>query len=229
MTIRPESKLHYIFVLFAFLCSGMLHGQQKDFGTWWEFKADGGFNNGIGLSGELEQRMDGNSLQYDRTLLTVGSNYDLKDYLNVSAGFRTVFITDREMRLHTRYRIHADARVHHLFSRTDLSFRLRFQYGFEDILFIGYFSQNNFLSRQRLKISHDIFGTRLRAFGSLENWIRFNDLYGLPFYKIRFTAGTQYRFSLHSRLSIRYILEHEFNTLYPTQYHILALGYSYKF
>jgi hypothetical protein len=113
--------------------------------------------------------------------------------------------------------------------RTDVSFRLRFQYGFEDILFIGYLSQNNFLSRQRLKLSHAFFGTRLEAFGSLENWIRFNDIYGRPFYKIRGTVGAAYQLSIQSGLSIRYILEHEFNSVFPVQLHVMALGYSYTF
>lgn len=229
MTIRRISLSSFLFFVFAFLAAGELKAQHKDFASWWELKLNGGLDNGINLTGELEQRMAGNSIRFDRTLLTLSADYKLTDYLNVAGGFRTLFLTDRESRFYSRYRVHTDAKLMHVFSRTEISFRLRFQYGFEDILYIGYFSQNNFVSRQRIKLRHAFFGTRLEAFASLENWIRFNDIYGRPFYKIRATAGTEYSLSMHSALSIRYILEHEFNSVVPVQTHMLALGYSYTF
>jgi len=229
MKIRRERNIYYLLLVLTFLITGELCAQQKDFGSWWELSMDGGLQNGIKLSGEIEQRFSQNSQQFDRTLFTLAGEYDLKDYLNVGAGFRTLLLTDRESRPHARYRIHADATGHHAFSSTELSLRIRFQYGFEDILYIGYFSQNNFISRQRLKLSHHFFGTRIGVLASVENWIRFNDLYGRPFYKIRLTAGAQYDLSLRSGISIRYILEHEFNVIYPIQAHILALSYSYSF
>jgi hypothetical protein len=229
MTIRRISLSFLLFFVLAFPEAGELKAQQKDFASWWELKLNGGLNNGINLSGELEQRMAGNSFRFDRTMLTVSADYNPTDYLNVAGGFRTLFLTDRESRFYSRYRLHADAKAHRLFSRTDISFRLRFQYGFEDIQYIGYFSQNNFISRQRLKLSHAFFGTRLEAFGSLENWIRFNNIYGRPFYKIRASAGLNYSLSMQSTLSLRYILEQEFNSVVPVQTHVLALGYSYTF
>jgi len=229
MRSSSRRNIHFLFFVFAVLIAGELRAQQKDFATWWELKMDLGLNKGFNLSGELEQRMEENSLRHDRTLLTVSGDYKLTDYLNVAAGFRTLFLADRESRMHVRYRLHADATGHHSFSRTDLSFRLRFQYGFEDIFYIGYFSQNNFINRQRLKVSHAFFGTRLEAFISLENWIRFNDIYGRPLYKIRLTTGVQYDLTRHSGLSLRYLLEQEFNSIFPLQSHILALGYAYRF
>lgn len=229
MTIRRISLSTFLFFVFAFLVAGELKAQHKDFASWWELKLDGGLNNGINLTGELGHRMAGNSIRFDRTLLTLSADYSPTDYLNVAGGFRSLFLTDRESRFYSRYRLHGDARLRHVFSRTDISFRLRFQYGFEDILYVGYFSQNNFVSRQRIKLSHAFFGTRLEAFGSLENWIRFNDIYGRPFYKIRATAGLKYSLTMNSTLSIRYILEHEFNKVVPLQTHVLALAYSYTF
>lgn len=229
MKIRRKKTLQLFFILCIFLIAVDSHGQQKEFGSWWELSMDGSLQNGINLSGEIEQRFSQASLHFDRTLFTVAGEYAVKDYLNVGAGFRTLVLQDRESRPHVRYRIHTDATGFHAFSSTELSLRLRFQYGFEDILYIGYFSQNNFISRQRLKVSHHIFGTRIGVLASLENWIRFNDPYGRPFFKIRFTAGAQYNLSMHSRIGIRYIFEHEFNRVYPTQYHILALSYSYRF
>jgi hypothetical protein len=229
MTTNKQSGVfQLIFIFILFLSAPVLYGQQKDFGSWWEFEMDGRLKNNIKLSGELEQRFKENSLQFDRTLLTLGGEYNVLDYLNLAVGIRTIFITDPESRLHTRFRIHTDATGFYDFDRTELSFRLRFQYGFEDIFFIGYFSENNFVSRQRIKVAHDFFGTRLGIFGSLENWIRFDDRYGRPLYKIRLVAGTQYNLGRQSRISLRYIFENEFNSVNPLQIHVLAMGYSYK-
>jgi hypothetical protein len=226
-TIKPSAVFQLIPVIFLFLSATVVHGQRKDFGSWWEFEMSGRLKNDLKLSGELEQRLKENSLQLDRTLLTFSGDYNVNDYLNLAAGIRSIFIVDPESQLHTRFRLHTDATGHYDFGRTDLSFRLRLQYGFEDILFIGYFSENNLLSRQRIKLAHDFFGTRLGIFGSMENWIRFSDRYGRPMYKIRLVAGTQYNLGWRSKISLRYILENEFNRVNPLQIH--ALGYSYSF
>ena len=229
MTIRLKSRLRQLLFLLAILVAGELSGQPQDFATWWEFTMGGGLKNGIDLSGEIGQRFNNNSLQFDRTLFTIAGDYNLKDYLNLAAGFRTIFVTDMESRVHDRYRIHLDATGHHVLSSTDLSLRIRFQYGFEDILYMGNFSQNIFISRQRLKLFHHFFGTRVGASASLENWIRFEDPCGRPFYKIRFEAAALYDLSFHSRFSFRYILENEFNVVRPVRTHILGLAYAYKF
>ena len=230
ITMTTIRRLTPILILFGFtfLFTTGLRGQQKDFGTWWEFEIDKGLKNGIDLSGEFEQRFQSNSLQYDRTLLTVSGDYDLKDYLRVAAGFRTIFIIDRESRLYTRFRIHADATGKYPLSEFDFSLRFRFQYGFEDIFFIGPISQNNFIFRQKFKVSHHLFGTRMDFFTSLENWLRFIDESGRSFYKLRFTLGGQYKLNFRSRLGIRYLLEDEFNTVNPYQLHFLVFTYSYK-
>ena len=227
-TIKQSGVFQLICFIFLFLSAAELYGQQKDFGSWWEFEMSGRLKNDLKLSGELEQRFKENTLQFDRTLLTLGGEYNVLDYLNLAAGIRTIFITDPESRLDIRFRIHTDATGRYDFDRTKLSFRLRFQYGFDDIFFIGYFSENNFVSRQRIKAAHDCSGTRLGIFSSLENWIRFDDRYGRPLYKIRLVAGTQYNLGRQSRISLRYIFENEFNSVNPLQIHVLALGYSYR-
>lgn len=227
-TIKQAGIVQLICFFTLILTTGDLHGQQKDFGTWWEFELSGRMQNKLQISGEIEQRMKENSLQFDRTLLTLGANYDVLDYLNLEAGFRTLFITDPENRLNSRYRLHMDATGHHTFNRTQLSLRLRFQYGFEDILYFGSFSENSFASRQRLKLVQSFYGSRFGVFASLENWVRFNDLYGRPLNKMRLVLGTNYKLGRQSKIGLRYIFENEFNRANPRQVHVLALSYAYS-
>jgi len=70
MTINPGRNT-LPFILFVLLIPGTLLGQQKDFQSWWELEVNKGLKSGFSLSGELEQRFRNNSLQYDRTLVTL--------------------------------------------------------------------------------------------------------------------------------------------------------------
>ncbi len=203
-------------------------GQQKDFLTWWELSLDKGLGKGIDLSGELEQRFRNNSLQYDRTLVTLAGDYDFRDYLNVAAGMRAVLVSNRELQLRTKYRIHVDLTGSHSLGGVDLSLRARLQYGFEEIFNTGVSGNNKFVNRFRLKASYHIFGTRFGGFATLESYHLFSDQRGVLFYKMRYSAGAQFDLDFRSQFTLRYILEDEFNVRNPLQSHILLFGYAYK-
>lgn len=223
-TIKRSLLLTIFNLLF---CSGLL-GQQKDFQSWWEFSIDKGLKNGIGLSGEVEQRFRNNSLQYDQSLLTVTGEYDIKDYLNVAAGARILLAQDKELNLNVRYRIHMDATGSYPLSRYKVSFRIRLQYGFKDFPSFNDVVQNNLASRYRLKVDHRLFGSRFGFFGTTESWIPFSNGSGGLIKKVRFSAGAEYFLNFRSQFRIRYFLDNEFNVKNPMQFHILILGYTYN-
>ncbi|MCK5135010.1 MAG: DUF2490 domain-containing protein [Bacteroidales bacterium] len=225
MTIRRYSLFLSILILFT---TGELIGQRKDFSSWYEFEIDKGLNNGVDLSLEVEQRFKNNSLKYDRTQLTLAGEYDITDYFSTAVGFRALLTTNRELQLQRRYRMHVDATGSHSISGFDLSLRLRLQYGFDDQVFVGYFRDNNLVNRNRLKIEHHLFGSRLGFFATIESWHMFIGDPGRLFYKMRYSAGAQYTLNFRSEFSLRYILEDEFNVVNPLQSHILVLGYSHS-
>ena len=227
MTIKP-GKYALIFLLFLLLIPGELPGQQKDFQSWWEFSIDKELSNRFDLSGEIEQRFKNNSLQYDRSLVTVAGEYGINDYLDVAAGFRAILDSNREMELNAKYRLHMDATGRYSISEFDLSLRVRFQYGFEDLLDPLFFDVNNFVNRSRLKVAHHIFGTRLGWFGTVESWHLLNDQPNRLLYKMRYSAGVKYALNFKSQISIRYILEDELNVVNPLQSHILVFGFSHN-
>jgi len=222
------NKLPLLFTIVNLLfCSGLL-GQQKDFQSWWECSIDKGLKNGIGLSGEVEQRFRNNSLQYDQTLLTVTGEYDVKDYLNVEAGIRTLLDQDQELNLNVRYRIHMDATGSYPLSRYIVSFRIRLQYGFKDFPSFDAVVQNNLASRYRLKVDHRLFGSRFGFFATTESWIPFSNGSTGLFKKVRFSAGAEYFLNFRSQFRFRYLVDTEFNVKNPMQFHILVLGYTYE-
>lgn len=205
-----------------------VQGQQQDFQSWWELNLNKQMGDRFTFAGELEQRFRNNSLQYDRSLVTLTGDYLINAFLELSGGVRAVAVSDRERRLHPKYRVHVDVTGSHIFSGLDLSLRARMQYGFEDPLQMGFIRVNTLVSRNRLKVAYHIFGTRVGLFGSLESWHLLNDVPSSLTYKMRYSGGVQVDLSFVSRLTLRYILEDEFNVKNPLQSHILLIGYSHQ-
>jgi len=206
-----------------------LQGQVRDFQSWWELGLSKKISGSLDLEGEVEQRFKNNSLQYSRTLLTLGASYDLMDFITLGGGIRTIFIADREQRLRARYRTHLDLSANYDLSGFTFSLRTRLQYGFEDFMVLNEFSLNSLVNRNRLKATYHIFGTKFDGFALVESfhgsgmdarWITF---------AMRYSAGARYSPTFRSRFSLRYILEDEFNLADPRQFHILVLGYAYNF
>ncbi len=215
-------------VLLALSAGGIVYGQQKDFQSWFGAEVQKGLKNGMDLSGEFEQRFNNNSMQYDRTLLTLSASFDPLDFLSAGGGIRLLTAADREGNLQPGYRIHADASGKHTWAGVDFSLRVRLQYGFEEFIYFADISDNAFVNRYRVKASHHIFGTRFEVFGSAEAWGLLNNLDGRFFKRMRYSAGGSYQLNFQSNLGLSYILEDEFNRVNPMQSHILVFSYFYN-
>lgn len=226
--INALSKILLLLLFMVPSVAGELYGQQNDFQSWFEAEVAKGLKNGIDLSGEFEQRFRNNSTQFDRTLFTVAASYDPYDYLSTGGGVRLLFASDRETNISPGYRIHGDATGKYSLGEVDFSLRFRLQYGFEEFLYITRVQDNTFVNRNRLKGSYHIFGTRFEIFAYMETWGLFRNQNGRFFKRMRYTAGASYSLNLQSQLSLRYMIEDEFNQVNPVNNYILVLGYSYK-
>jgi hypothetical protein len=228
MTIR-WGRTFQIILLFLFSSATCLQGQVKDFQSWWEFEFEKKITGKLDLAAELEQRFKNNSLEYSRSLLTLGASYDLADFIRIAGGARMVLVRDDERGLHPRYRIHLDGMGSHELSGFDLSLRTRIQYGFDEFLTLRYFTMNKLVNRNRLKVARHISGTRFGCFASAESWHGSGLDSPWVTFAMRYTAGLRFSPDFSSRFSLRYMLEDEFNVLNPRQLHVLVLGYSYRF
>lgn len=226
MTINRLTYTLFCFLLF-FIGAADLQGQVKDFQSWWELELNKEISGKLDLEGELEQRFQNNSLQYSRTLVTLGASYDLLDFLRLAGGARTIFVMEgEEQHLRARYRVHIDLTGRYDLSGFDLSLRTRIQYGFEELLALSYFRLKSTANRNKLKVRYHIFGTRIDCFASVESYHSSNNESQWLTYAIRYSAGVRYSPNFNSRFSLRYILEDEFNMPNPLKLHILVLGYS---
>lgn len=226
--IKGRRKKYYLLLFLALSAGFTLFAQQKDFQTWYEAEVSKGLQNGIKLSGELEQRFDNNSLYYDRTQITLSASYFPLEYLKTSGGVRFLTAMDKEGSLEPGYRLHADASGRYSRWGVDFSLRFRIQYGFEEFIYFATLDDNAFVNRYRLKAAYHIFGTRFDVFAFLEPWGLVNNLNGRYFKKMRYSAGGTYNLNFQSRVGIRYILEDEFNRIYPMQSHIFVFSYFYN-
>lgn len=228
MTIR-RSPYFRIFIIIFFTSSACLQGQVKDFQSWWEFEFDRKITGKLDLNAELEQRFKNNSLEYSRSLFTLGASYDPADFLRISGGTRMVLVRDGEQGLGMRYRVHLDGRGSYLLSGFDLSLRSRIQYGFDEFLTLRYFAMKGIVNRNRLKVARHISMTRFGWFVSAESWHGAGIDSRWITFAMRYTAGLRFTTSLASFLSLRYMLEDEFNVVNPRQLHVLVLGYAHRF
>jgi len=160
--VMTNSLLKYILVcvLLYFIGAATLQGQTRDFQSWWELELNKKITGRLDLNGEFQQRFRNNSLQYDRSMMTVGASYDALDYLKLGGAARLALVMDGEQ-LQIRYRIHLNATGDYDILGFDLSLRLRFQYGFEEFSALNYFSANAVVERNKLKVQRHIYGTRV--------------------------------------------------------------------
>lgn len=217
-----------LFSLIILSCPGNLSGQDSDFQSWWEFELDRSLGKSWQLEGELEQRFKNNSLQYNRTLLTLGVEYDAIKWLNLGGAARMALVADNEGLVHPRYRIHVDAGSSYKFSGFTLWLRSRLQYGFEDFLFLDQIQENTLVYRTRLKTQYHFFGTKFRSFVSLESWYYISELPDKAFRNMRYVAGLSYSLNVSSRFTLRYIFEDEFNVNNPDKLHVLVAGFAHS-
>lgn len=226
MMIRFTGYLALFSLLF---CGTWLHGQEKDFQTWHELEVDKDVTDRLGISGELELRMENNSRQLDRTLLTLSSSYTLNDYFVCSAGIRTLLALLREGGLEQRYRLHTDFTGKYVFYDIDFSLRLRVQYGFEEGQYFKEYLTNSLVNRNKFKAAYHIFGTRFDVQASLETWGLLSGGDGIFFTGVRYGAGLSYNLNFDSQIGLRYILEGDINQVNPLQKYIVVLAYAYSF
>ena len=228
MTIR-QGTYTLCFLLLCLSGSAELLGQRSDFQSWWELEFSKELTEKLDLKGELEQRFRDNSLQCSRSLLTMGLSYKPIEYFRLAGGARAMLILDGDQQVNFRYRTHLDAVGSYELAGFDLSLRIRVQYSFGELWSITDLNLNTLVNRNRLKVERHIFGTKMDWFASVESWHGANAASEWLTFALRYSAGLSYGINFKSRLSLRYILDDEFNVSNPLQKHVLVIGYAHNF
>ncbi len=227
MMIEVGRRISYM-TLLLILVPAVIHAQESELGSWWELKLEKGFDSGIGLRGEAEQRFGQDGFQFERTLFTLAGDRDLGDHMNLETGSRIFFTRDPERSLNTWYRHHLDLAGRWDISRLRLLVRGRIQYIIGDWTQFADLEENKLTTRQRFRVRYHPFGTRLEISASLESWFRHGDGAGIEFWQIRYAGDLLYHLNFRSSLTFGYILEDEYNRNNPGRRHIVVFGYAYR-
>lgn len=158
---------------------------------------------------------------FDKLMLNGGLSYKTFGFIYWGAAYRLV--ADRSgsgysAEWDNAHRLAFDVTYKDNFKRFTPSFRLRYTtYTNEDM------ADKDYL-RYQAKLDYDIPKCKITPFVSIE---AFQEMEDLMLYKMRYTAGFEYKVSKKASLSLNYKLDF-FNLEYKNS-HIFSAGYKYKF
>jgi len=214
-------------ICFAFLPA--IHGQETDFQTRWEAEFRKQFKKNTQVALSLEQHFKENSLQYDRSIVTLIGKYDLPRGFDVRLGARYLLVKNRELQLENRYRLHVDVNYKKSIGQFAAGLRLRTQTGLDDQVFRTDLMNNKLVSRLRLKGEYKIFGTRFTPDAGIEPYLHLNYRDGPQFYRLRNFVGCSYQINLISSIEASYLFDYELNDPTPANASIIWVTYKYQF
>ncbi|WP_346857647.1 DUF2490 domain-containing protein [uncultured Draconibacterium sp.] len=171
----------------------------------------------VKLSFSPELRFD-ESFSLDKYLFEAGAEYKVLKFLELGATYR--FVVNPRDSKSTEYfnRYSFSATTKKEFGDFETAFRLQYSnYADDDI------SDKSFL-RYKASLAYDIPHCKLTPFVAAELFQQFN---GDGFYKMRYTAGVDYKLFKNNYLGVSYKLDY-YNKEY-TNKHIIGLGYKFKF
>jgi len=226
-TSRMKPGVVTVFILLLVLIVPKAHGQEQDFRTWWEVDISKDLTNDLQASLDFSQRFRANSLQYDRSLVTAGLEYELFKNFEIEAGYRFYVVRNDRMQLTTKYRINGDVSYSVDLAAFEIQFRERVQYGFDDFSTIEVFADNKLTNRNKLTLEYDLFASPLTLFGSYELFTDISNISSIEISDHRAELGVEYALTFKSQLSLSYMFDTEVNTSNPLTAHVIVVGFGY--
>jgi hypothetical protein len=223
------SKLKIALVFPLVLCIACLNGnaQTTDFRAKAGVKVQKDISKKLTASIEYEHRFDNYLTTFDKALIEPSLSFDLTKYLRVGAEWR--FMVDQNLVREIEYKQRAAFYIRGQHSIGDLEFKIRtaLQYGFDELTVSSGLVQK-LISRNTFEIEYNWFGSKLKPSVSYEFFYHINNANGGIINQWRAKAGTSYRLSKKSDLSLFYLFEKEINVAYPVNAHVFGIGFSHK-
>jgi hypothetical protein len=175
----------------------------------------------------IEQRFDQDMSAFDRLLAEPVLSFKLDKKWDISISYRG-WVSRNETGTH-RYRQRGNLDLSYRYKINLLTLKLTggLQYGIPDLNLAQSFSTGDLVSRNSLRASYQIFGTRFSPYARYELFTRFNPS-GLMNYQYRATTGSGIYLTENAGLSIYYAFEHEFNIREKLDAHIWGIELKYE-
>lgn len=199
------------FILFFVLPSFGL-AQNTDTKLWTGFVIEKKISKKIGGSLELEQRFYNNISSFDRFLIEPAVSYKLNKKWSVDLIYRLWY----RQTIEQNYFFHSRASLGLNYAKEIKDFRIKLnsklQYGLPDRIEDDFYATKKLVSRNSIKLSYKIFGSRFTPYFKYELFTSLDRL-NPQNYQWRMIGGTRIYITSNNSIKLFYMLEHEYNVV----------------
>lgn len=215
------------FIAVLLISPVVVSGQYQDFRSWWNIDLSKDITSGLKAGLKVSQRFNENSLRYDRSLATLGLEYEALKNLTFEGACRYIILKNRDEFI-SKYRLHGSASYDIKYNAFTFKFRDQLQYGFDKMNSLNDYYFNTLTNRMRIQTNYNIFASPASLYASYEYYIDFSSVYGILPSAYRVKLGLEWALSTKSDLDLSYTLEKELNIKNPLQSHIISIGFNYN-
>lgn len=229
MEMMINRNLTYIFmIVWALTLVQKVDAQTTDFRVRIGAQVEKEISKKLSFCIDYEHRFDHNLTTFDKAFVEGSLSYNLNKAFKIGGLWRYMYDMDEKRQFSTGHRVAGYVRYKKEIGDFDLKVKTMLQYGFDDLS-----AQNSgkekLINRNSIGIDYNWFGTKFTPFAEYEFFYFINHPNGGIINQSRLKAGSSYRLSKASEISVFYMFENEFNTASPADAHIVGFGYSYKF
>lgn len=223
--LRMTKKFAFIFliILLPFLGTAQL----SDLKLWTGLALEKDLNKKIKTSVEIEQRLNNNISSFDRLLIEPAISCQISNNWSVELIHRLWYQKTREHDYEMHNRISLGASYGKKLGDFKLDIGSKLQLGLPDKNEDNFYTSKNLVSRNNIRLSYAIFGSRFTPFIKYELFTSLKR-FEPKNYQWRFFAGTNYFINQDVRLRLFYAIEHEFNVANPLNSSIFGISLQYS-
>lgn len=228
---------------------------QSDWGGSYNLEFSKKIGKKLTLSFEEEYRTRNNFRSTERFMTTIGADYKLNRFLKIGADYTLINIDTQDNQFYdweVRHRWSAFITASHKIGRFKISLREKFQQTYRmgvpscetdstyntDEARWEYEQKERSnpkkMLRSRLQVSYDIKKSKFEPYAAIELSHLIDDPINTGLARVRYTVGTDYKLSKHSKLNLFYRYNDEKTTNrkgdeYDPDSHYIGVGFSHEF
>lgn len=205
----------------------LAYSQSQDAKLWTSIAIDKKINKKFSSAIEIEQRFKNNFSSFDKLLIEPTLAYKLSKRWELGLTYRLWYQkeSNNNYLLHNRLSLG----ISYADKISDFKYKLtsKLQYGLPDGSESNFYASKRLVSRNSLKISYAIFGSRFTPYFKYELFTSLKKMDPLN-YQWRLTGGTSFFINKKTDLRFYYMLEHEYNMLNREDSHVYGISLYYS-
>jgi len=217
----------FLLLLLVIFIETLGFSQSTDTKLWAGLEIEKEINKKIIGSLEFEQRFDNNISSFDKLLIEPAISYKLNKkwsfYISYRLWYQRNTVQVYELHSRTTLGVSFDKKI----KGVKLKLASKMQYGIPDLSENNFYFTRRLVSRNSLKLSYEIFGSRFTPFLKYELFTSLKRL-NLLNYQWRLITGTSIYLNKALDLKLYYALEHEFNVVNKMNSNIFGIGIKYS-